>query len=43
MEDDNKLLNHDINTNILDYLKFNEFFNTYECFEAEIRTKKVSK
>ena len=35
--------NYEINKNILDYLQYNSYQNSYECFEAEIRTKVVSK
>ena len=32
----------DINQHILEYLRYHNFTNTLECFEAEIRTKQVS-
>jgi len=34
--------NYEINEYIKEYLKYNGFTNTLECFEAEIRTKQVS-
>lgn len=33
---------NDINQYVLEYLKFHNYTNTLECFEAEIRTKQVS-
>ena len=34
--------NHEIYDYIKEFLKFNNFTNTFECLEAEIRTKQVS-
>ncbi len=33
---------NDINQYVLEYLRFHNYTNTLECFEAEIRTKQVS-
>jgi len=38
-----KAENFEINEYIKEYLTYNEYTNTFECFEAEIRTKQVSK
>ena len=35
--------NTQLNDYIKEYLRYNNFINTLECFEAEVRTKQVSK
>ena len=34
--------NFEINEYVKEYLKYNNYENSYECFEAEIRTKQVA-